>query len=143
MYHTDLVSTSWSHADLTTLDYNGIVSQMTLLSDALTSILGYYPQYMRPPYFATNDFVLQTLGSLGYHVVQASIDTLDYENDSEALIQNAVNNFVAGLDAGGTIEVSHDVHQWTANTLVQAMIDNVRSRGLTRKDLCCSFTVSI
>jgi peptidoglycan-N-acetylglucosamine deacetylase len=105
---------------------------MELLSGALRSILGYWPAYMRPPYFATNDLVLQTLGDSGFHVIQANIDTDDYDNDSEDLIQNAVNNFVAGLDAGGSIELSHDVHQWTANILVQAVIDNVKSRGLTR-----------
>jgi peptidoglycan/xylan/chitin deacetylase (PgdA/CDA1 family) len=106
---------------------------MTQLSDALTNILGYYPQYMRPPYFATNDFVLQTLASLGYHVIEADIYTDDYDNDSETLIQNAVNNFASGLDAGGSLELSHDVHQWTANVLVQAMIDQVKSKGLTRE----------
>jgi peptidoglycan/xylan/chitin deacetylase (PgdA/CDA1 family) len=106
---------------------------MTQLEDALVAILGYFPQYMRPPYFSTDAQVLQTLGNLGYHVIQADIDTLDYENDSPALIQNAYNNFVAGLDDGGSIELSHDVHQNTVETLVKEMIDQVRSRGLNRK----------
>jgi len=123
-------SHTWNHADLATLDAAGITSEMTQLEDALVTILGYYPQYMRPPYFSTNALVLQTLGSLGYHVVQADIDTLDYENDSPALIQNAYNNFVAGLNNGGSIELSHDVHQNTVETLVQEMINEVRNRGL-------------
>jgi peptidoglycan/xylan/chitin deacetylase (PgdA/CDA1 family) len=106
---------------------------MTQLEEALVTILGYFPQYMRPPYFSTNAEVLQTLGGLGYHVIQADIDTLDYENDSPALIQNAYNNFVSGLDDGGSIELSHDVYQNTVETLVQEMIDQVRSQGLNRK----------
>jgi peptidoglycan-N-acetylglucosamine deacetylase len=115
------------------LDYDGIVSEMGQLATALKSIIGVSPTYMRPPYFVTNAAVLETLGGLGYHVIEADIDTKDYENDSEALIQNAVNTFDAGIDAGGSIELSHDVHQWTANVLVQAMIDKVKSKGLTRK----------
>lgn len=120
---------SWSHADLTKLDRDHIVSEMDQLSTALQNIIGKVPRYMRPPYFATNDFVLQTMKELNFHVIHASIDTLDYNNDSEALIGNAVNNFKNGLDAGGTIELSHDVHQWTANTLVQVMIDELKARG--------------
>jgi peptidoglycan/xylan/chitin deacetylase (PgdA/CDA1 family) len=115
------------------LDYDGIVSEMGQLATALKSIIGVSPTYMRPPYFYTNAAVLETLGGLGYHVIEADIDTKDYENDSEALIQNAVNTFDAGIDAGGSIESSHDIHQWTANVLVQAMIDKVKSKGLTRK----------
>ncbi|KAL9124288.1 MAG: hypothetical protein Q9217_006367 [Psora testacea] len=123
-------SHTWAHPDLTTLDRDGIISQMTLLEDALIQIIGRYPSYMRPPYFATNDLVLRTMGELGYHVVNADIDTLDWANNSPDLIQTSVQRFRDGLNAGGSIALSHDVHQWTANTLVQAMIDEVRNRGL-------------
>lgn len=44
-----------------------------------------------------------------------------------------MQRFKVGLDAGGTIELSHDVHQWTANVLVQAMVEEVRGRGLRGK----------
>lgn len=103
---------------------------MNLLQSALVQILGYYPAYMRPPYFSTNDLVLQTMTELGYHVIQAGIDTLDWANDSQDGIQTSVQRFKDGLSAGGSIELSHDVHQWTANGLVQAMIDEVKNRGL-------------
>ena len=113
-----------------TLDRAAIVSQMRLLESALVQILGYYPTYMRPPYFSTNDLVLRTMGELGYHVVNADIDTLDWANNSEDGIQTSVQRFRDGLDAGGSISLSHDVQQWTANVLVQAMIDEVQNRGL-------------
>ena len=103
---------------------------MTLLQSALTQILGFYPTYMRPPYFSTNDLVLQVMNELGYHVITADIDTLDWQNDNENAIQTSVQRFRDGLNSGGTIELSHDVHQWTARTLAQSMIDEVRSRGL-------------
>ena len=103
---------------------------MTPLDNALKQILGYSPTYMRPPYLSTNALALQTLGELGYHVIQVDIDTKDYENDSETAIQTAVNNFRDGLAAGGTLELSHDVHEWTARVLVQSMIDQVKEKGL-------------
>ncbi len=103
---------------------------MNLLESALIQILGYYPTYMRSPYFSTNGLVLQTMGELGYHVVHADIDTLDWANNSEGGIQTSVQRFRDGLNAGGSIALAHDVHQWTANVLVQAMIDEIRNRGL-------------
>lgn len=123
-------SHTWAHADLATLDRAGIVSQMNQLSTALRGIIGKAPRYMRSPYFSTSDLALQTLRELNFHVIHASIDTLDWQNDSESAIETSVQLFNDGLDQGGTIELSHDVHQWTANTLVQAMIDELNSRQL-------------
>lgn len=97
---------------------------------ALRAIIGKVPTYVRPPYFSTNDLVLRTLGELNLHVIHASIDTLDWKYDSEAAIGTSVQLFKTGLSQGGTIELSHDVHQWTANTLVQVMINDIKAKGL-------------
>lgn len=103
---------------------------MDQLSNALRNIIGKVPRYMRSPYFAANDLSLRTLGELGFHVIHASIDTLDWANDSQGAIGTSVQRFKDGLNAGGTIELSHDVHQWTANVLVQEMINDVKGKGL-------------
>lgn len=124
-------SHTWSHPYLTSLDYNGIVSQMTQLEDALKEITGIAPKYMRAPYFAVNDIVLGAMADLGYHIISTSIDTKDYKNNDPALIGNSVDKFVAGLNAGGSIVLSHDVHEQTVYTLAQAMLDEIKARGLT------------
>lgn len=103
---------------------------MDQLSTALRGIIGKAPRYMRSPYFAFNDFTLRTLGELNFHVIHASIDTLDWANDSQDAIGTSVQLFKDGLNQGGSIELSHDVHQWTANTLVQAMINELKARNL-------------
>lgn len=122
-------SHTWSHADLAGLDAAGITSEMTLLEDALLNIIGKFPTYMRPPYFSYNSATLQTLGNLGYHVIQASIDTLDWQYNTPGQIGQSVQIFQNGLNSGGTISLSHDVHQTTADTLVSGMINAVRSSG--------------
>lgn len=127
-------SHTWSHADLATLDAAGITSQMTQLETALTSILGKVPTYMRPPYFSTNALALSTLGGLGYHVINANIDTLDYEHDDDT-IGVAFTNFQNGLASGGTISLMHDVHAQTVHVLVQEAINAIKAKGLTRKFL--------
>jgi len=124
-------SHTWSHADLNSLDTAGVTSQMTQLEAAYSAILGYFPTYMRPPYFDLNAQVLKTLGGLGYHVITANIDTLDFENATPALIGNAYNNFLAGINAGGNLELSHDVYATTVQTLAQRMIDELKAKGLS------------
>jgi peptidoglycan/xylan/chitin deacetylase (PgdA/CDA1 family) len=126
---------SWSHADLTTLTTDGITSQMTQLESALISIVGFFPQYMRPPYYAYNAQVLQTLGSLGYHVITSDIDTLDWLNNSPSSIGQSVTIFQNGLNSGGTLSLAHDTSQNTVNTLAQAMINAVKAKGLRGKQI--------
>jgi peptidoglycan/xylan/chitin deacetylase (PgdA/CDA1 family) len=121
---------SWGHPYLTSLDYPAIVAQMTQLEDAFMQVLGFYPAYMRPPFLAFNGVVLSAMGDLGYHVISASIDTKDYENDHPDLISHSFEKFRAELDAGGSIILSHDVHEQTVHTLTRAMLEEICARGL-------------
>ena len=104
---------------------------MTQLEDALLGILGYFPQYMRPPYFSYNDAVLSTLGGLGYHVIQADIDTLDWQYNSPSTIGTSATIYQNGLNAGGTISLSHDPLPDTVHTLVQQMINDIKAKGVS------------
>lgn len=115
---------------MATLDAAGITSQMTQLEAALLNILGEFPQYMRPPYFSYNDATLQTLGSLGYHVIQCDIDTLDWQNDTPDTVGASYAIYENGLNAGGTISLMHDVHQTTVETLVPQVLSLLAQRGL-------------
>lgn len=63
--HT-LGSHTWSHADLTKLDYNGINEELKKVEDAFIRILGLRPLYFRPPFGNYNDLVLQVLRDRGY-----------------------------------------------------------------------------
>ncbi|KAH8595067.1 hypothetical protein B0O99DRAFT_623107 [Bisporella sp. PMI_857] len=125
-----VASHTWSHADLVTLDAAGIASQMSQLDTAFTNIIGKTPTYMRPPYFSYNNFVLSTLGGLGYHVIRADIDTLDWQYNTPQTIGESVRLFEAGLNSGKSLPLSHDVHPNTASTLVPAMIRAIQARGL-------------
>ncbi|KAJ5216960.1 hypothetical protein N7468_009968 [Penicillium chermesinum] len=112
-----LGSHTWSHDFLNALDYPSIVSQMTTLEDAFLRILGVYPTYMRIPYFAFNGVVLAAMTDLGYHVIGASVDTKDYENDDPELSYRSFEKFCTELDAGGNVVLAHDTHQTTARVL--------------------------
>jgi peptidoglycan/xylan/chitin deacetylase (PgdA/CDA1 family) len=84
-------SHTWSHADLTQLDAAGIQREMQQLETAHLSLIGLAPTYMRPPYFAINGFAASTLASLGYKIIQADIDTLDWQNDPNGQVQQSID----------------------------------------------------
>lgn len=130
-------SNTWSNVDLDTLDKNGIESQLYQLEDALRSIIGVYPTYLLPPYGQTNQLVRDTAASLGYKIIKPDILTYDEQHQSD--IQIATNNFIAGLDAGGSIALVHDVYQATVETMLPAMISAINDRGLTAVSLSTCF----
>lgn len=46
---------------------------MTQLEDAFVNILGYFPYYMRVPYFDYGTTVLPIMAQLEYHVIDCSM----------------------------------------------------------------------
>ncbi|KAL3464995.1 hypothetical protein BJX64DRAFT_74924 [Aspergillus heterothallicus] len=127
-----LASHTYNHPDLTTLDDASMADQMTRLEAQFMEAVGVIPTYMRPPYLAVNDHVLGVMADLGYHVIGASVDTKDYENDHPDLIGRSVERFNRELDQGGTIVLAHDVHEQTVHTLTSIMLDEIFERGLRR-----------
>ena len=105
---------------------------MTELEDAFEEVVGVIPRYMRPPFLAVDGKVLSAMANLGYHVIGASIDTKDYENNSPELIARSFEKFRAELNAGGTIVLSHDVHEQTVYSLTRMMLEEIFERGLQR-----------
>ncbi|KAA8908143.1 hypothetical protein FN846DRAFT_685514 [Sphaerosporella brunnea] len=127
-------SHTWSHADLDTLSPSGMTSEMTQLESAFLSIIGKYPTYMRPPYFSCSGTCQSNMGNLGYHVINTDLDTLDWQNNTPSTIQNSKNIFANAINSAdpasrGFIPLTHDVHSTTVNSLVQYMIDTLKSRG--------------
>lgn len=103
---------------------------MTQLEEAFTRIIGFYPTYMRMPFLMFNGVALSAMADLGYHVIGASIDTKDYENDDPGMSWRSFEKFKAELNAGGSIVLAHDVHRTTVEVLVDNMLAEIRSRGL-------------
>ncbi|KAJ5917074.1 Glycoside hydrolase/deacetylase beta/alpha-barrel [Penicillium tannophilum] len=124
-----LGSHTWGHLSLDTLSYNEIITQMTDLEDAFMRILGIFPTYMRAPYLMVTADVLNAMTALEYHVIGASIDTKDYENDHPDDSWRSFEKFRAELDAGGTIVLAHDSHQTTVEILVDNMLAEIALRG--------------
>ncbi|RPB11863.1 glycoside hydrolase/deacetylase [Morchella conica CCBAS932] len=123
-------SHTWSHPYLSSLSDADVTSQMTMVESAVSSAIGKYPTYMRPPYFDCGSACLNVMNNLGYHVIHANVDPQDYAHTAD--IQTALNSYSSAISAGGSyIVLNHDVHQTTVESLVQNEIDNAKSKGLT------------
>lgn len=101
---------------------------------ALRNIVGKYPTYMRPPYSSCSGSCPATMGDLGYHIIYFDVDTDDYNQDTPSTIVNAVNNFNKPIDGTSPntqdfLVIAHDIHQNTADTLVQAMLDTIKKNN--------------
>lgn len=86
---------------------------------------------MRPPFLRHTPVVLGAMADLGYHVIGASVDTKDYENDNPDTNWVSFEKFKREVDAGGTIVLAHDAHQYTVEILVDNMLADVERRGLS------------
>ncbi|KAI5837116.1 hypothetical protein DFP73DRAFT_487785, partial [Morchella snyderi] len=129
-----IASHTWDHLDLSTLAEDDRRRQMTRLEEALRTIIGVTPAYMRPPYSSCGSACVATLQDLSYHIVYFDLDTDDYNNDSPSLIVNAQNRYKSALDGGNSasssfLSIAHDIHEQTAHTLTKYMLEYGASKG--------------
>ncbi|KAL5313846.1 hypothetical protein ACEPPN_018269 [Leptodophora sp. 'Broadleaf-Isolate-01'] len=103
---------------------------------ALRNIVGVIPTYMRPPYSSCNAECgcEADMAALGYHITYFDLDTSDYLNDSPSLIQNSktiFDNALAGKSPATDdfLVIGHDIHNQTANVLVEYMLQGLQSKG--------------
>jgi peptidoglycan/xylan/chitin deacetylase (PgdA/CDA1 family) len=120
---------TWGHPDLSVVGEEGIVNQLLMNEQALVQTLGLIPTYLRPPYFSTNNEVLDVAGGLGYHVVNANLDTNDWRGDYDASRQAFSEALQQGQWDGGKIVLAHDTHERTVHELAAYMIEQARDAG--------------
>ncbi|KAL1923615.1 uncharacterized protein VTP21DRAFT_8595 [Calcarisporiella thermophila] len=130
-----IASHTWSHKDLTTLDENGIKTEMIQLEEALKDIIQVRPIYMRPPYGNVDDRVLGILDRMGYKVIKWDIDTNDFNENLESSKQ-AYQTKLQSLNAqdSGHISLQHDTHEITVRDLAPwayEYIDKMHYKAVT------------
>ncbi|KAK4101219.1 carbohydrate esterase family 4 protein [Parathielavia hyrcaniae] len=123
-----IASHTWTHPDLGTLSESEIRSEMTQLEEAFVNLIGKKPAYMRPPYLATGGAVLPTLKSMGYKVVNADVDSQDWNGKTPA--ESAEFFEQAGADGNGHIPLMHETYASTVQTLTPWLIEWARENKL-------------
>jgi len=131
----EIGSHTFKHADLDTLTADEIEGQMTPLEDALQSIIGVRPAFVRPPYGSgtTNKLVLDTLEYLGYtDIIMWNVDTLDWSYSGD--ITYALSQFQEHeINGESIISLNHNYYQTVSKEkileLVKAEIEYMKSHG--------------
>ncbi|KAF9423642.1 chitin deacetylase [Podila epigama] len=123
-------SHTWSHANLQASSTN-IDQEMTKLDQALKTIIGKRPVYMRPPYGNTSPAALEYLGSHGYKVVNWNVDTEDWRHPKAfdvnlAAYKAAIQNPPASRRF---ISLQHDAEADTAGVFGKMAIEYVLDKG--------------
>lgn len=90
---------SWSHADLTALNAEGIHTEISRAAEALGGT-----RFLRPPYGKYNSTVVEQAGTLGQSLVLWDVDTLDWKIHDASSILSRVQAAVRP----GAVILMHD-----------------------------------
>ncbi|KAJ3034283.1 hypothetical protein HDV00_005234 [Rhizophlyctis rosea] len=121
-------SHTWSHSDLTTLSQSSLESELTRVDTALAKILGAKPTFVRPPYGAYNQNIVNTVGRFGYTSV--IMWTMDSGDTAGISVDEQFERYQDARRDVGLITLNHDVHQTTVQQLAPRILDWAASRGL-------------
>lgn len=112
---------TWNHPKLTTLSWDGIISQKTRTDDAVRSITGQNTTVMRPPYGSKNDAVLNAFNQ---PLILWSIDTRDWDTRN---VQSTVDSVMNNVKDGDII-LMHDIYEATAGA-VEIIVPRLINEG--------------
>ena len=107
----ELGNHSWDHADLRTLDKQGVIDEIYNTQDAIYKLTGHEPAYFRPPYGALNDTVLEA-NQLGYAFWD--VDSNDWRFKEAGAISESV---VKHTKAGNMVVLIHDIHGFSKDSI--------------------------
>lgn len=115
----ELGNHTYSHANLTELDSEGIASQIAQTDQLLTELTGHASTALRPPYGAINDTVVSTVTT---PMFLWSVDTRDWETlDAQKTIDSVLSEA-----KDGAIILMHDIYSQTvdaAEVLIPKLIE--------------------
>lgn len=115
---------SWDHPWLTRISQEQVTRELSLTNNAVKSLTGITPTYMRPPNGAVNRSVYTALERLNMTGVLWSVDTRDWADRNSDIIYSRV---VAGAKPGSII-ILHDVHK-TSVAAVPRIIKTLQKEG--------------
>lgn len=92
-----VLSHSYHHVDLSVLDKEQQLEEITRAGNALQSLIGKEPAMIRPPYGETNETLMKNAELKGYSIIIWSIDTLDWSQmEADNIIRNVTNHLRNG-----------------------------------------------
>lgn len=115
-----------THADMTKLDYNGVVKEIQDCNQKIEDLIGKRPTLFRAPSGSYDNRTVETTQELGMYCIQWDVDSLDWKKLSTQEITSRVLNQVQD----GSIILFHNGLENTPLAL-PTILDELVSRGYT------------
>lgn len=116
---------TWSHINMARSSTAKIDSEVSRTVDAIRSITGKTPAVMRPPYGATNAFIVNHMyNNYGMRSIMWDVDTRDWQRPG---VSTVVSRAVNGAKPGSIILV-HDIHASTLAS-IEGIVTGLQARG--------------
>ncbi|PYH70625.1 glycoside hydrolase/deacetylase [Aspergillus vadensis CBS 113365] len=100
--------------------------EMDTLDEKLCELIQRSPTYMRPPYMAYDDNVLEILQD--YHVIVTDLIIGDTEENATA--KGTFKRFKNGVEEGHSLLLAHDPVQMTVEELTEMMLQHLQDNGI-------------
>lgn len=124
----DLGNHSETHPHMSQLSKEGILSEIQSVHTKVKELTGKDMVLFRAPYGEYNDTVIETANSIGYHVIQWDVDSLDWKNLG---MQNILDTVLSHKHLGnGSIILCHNGAEYTADAL-DALLTGLEDAGYT------------
>ena len=122
----DLGNHSENHKQMSTLSADECKQEIQKVHDKVKELTGQDMILFRPPYGDYNDTLINTANSLGYHVIQWDIDSLDWKDyGADNIVSRVVDNDHLG---NGSIILMHNGAKYTPDAL-ERVITGLQEKG--------------
>lgn len=122
----DLGNHSENHKQMSQLSESDCQSELSLVTEKVKALTGIEMCLFRPPYGDYNNCLIETANTLNYHVIQWSVDSLDWKNyGADAIVDTVLNH--KNLKNGAII-LMHNGAQYT-KTALPKIIQGLKNQG--------------
>ena len=122
----DLGNHSENHKQMSQLSSDECLAEIQKPHDKVKELTGTEMTLFRPPYGDYNNTLIESANTLGYHVVQWSVDSLDWKDyGADSIVDTILNHKALG---DGAIILMHNGAKYTKDAL-ETVISTLQSKG--------------
>ena len=122
----DLGNHSENHKQMSQLSSDECLAEIQKPHDKVKELTGTEMTLFRPPYGDYNNTLIESANTLGYHVVQWSVDSLDWKDyGADSIVDTILNHKALG---DGAIILMHNGAKYTKDAL-ERVITGLQDKG--------------
>lgn len=122
----DLGNHSENHLQMSTINASKCKEELMIPHEKVKELTGIEMNLFRPPYGDYNNTLIETANTIGYHVIQWDVDSLDWKDYGvDSIIDKVTNHKHLG---NGSIILCHNGAKYTADAL-ESVIITLKEKG--------------